>query len=61
MAKFADKNSIEFSKDSETVPERNRMRSVLKMSPFRKKQKELFNYYLFLTQNLYELETMETE
>lgn len=61
MEKFAEKNSIKLDKETENVPERNRMRSVLKMSPFRTKQKELFSYYMFLTQNLYELETMESE
>lgn len=37
------------------------MRTVLKNSPFRKKQKELFNYFMFLTQNLYELEQTDSE
>ena len=44
--------------DTEPVPPRNHMRSLLKTSPFRNKQRELYNYYMFLTQNMYDMETM---
>lgn len=54
--KFSLKNGIQIDKKGDFVPHRNRMRTVLKNSPFRKKQKELFYYFNFLTQNLYELE-----
>ena len=56
MENFERKNKLVLDKKDEYVPNRERMRSVLKNSPFRKKQKELFDYFIFLTQNLYELD-----
>ena len=56
MEAFERKNRLALDKNDEFVPNRQRMRTVLKNSPFRKKQKELFDYFIFLTQNLYELE-----
>ena len=61
MVNFEKKNRLVLDKNDEFVPNRQRMRTVLKNSPFRKKQKELFNYYIFLVQNLYELEQTDAE
>jgi len=61
MEKFTVKNNLQIAKDGDFVPNRNRMRTVLKNSPFQKKQKELFDYFNFLTSNLYELEQTDSE
>ena len=61
MEAFERKNRLALDKNDEFVPNRQRMRTVLKNSPFRKKQKELFDYFIFLTQNLYELEQTDAE
>ena len=55
------KNRLNLEKQEDFVPNRQRMRTVLKNSPFRKKQKELFDYFIFLTQNMYELEQTDAE
>ena len=55
------KNRLNLEKQEDFVPNRQRMRTVLKNSPFRKKQKELFDYFMFLTQNMYELEQTEAQ
>jgi len=56
MENFASQNNFVVNEDTEVVPGRDRMRSVLKNTPFKKKQKQLFYHFMFLTQNLYEIQ-----
>ena len=59
LEKFAIQNDLDPTVQ-ESVSFRHRMRSQLKNSPFKKNQKELYDYYMFLTQNFYELEKSDS-
>ena len=56
ITEFNKANDINYAQ--EQVPNRERMRYMVSNSPFKSKQKELFDFYSYLCINMYDLELM---